>query len=106
MGYLRKFSFASSFFRCNPKCKCNDVILVFNQFNEQVDSYEFKFAITLRLKTGKHSVEDRIDNITDEELEDYFKYFIESLNDPKLKLLKERYSRIKKIFSLSKQPFI
>lgn len=88
----------------NPKCNCNDVVLVFNTLKAQRDSCKFKFAMRLRFKTGKYSVEDKIDNLTDEELEDNFKYFIESLNDPELKLFKERYSRMKRITSLLKQP--
>ncbi len=87
----------------NPGCKCNDVLLAFLSQDEKNDTYKLSFLIRLSFKTGKHKIEGNHGNLNNKKAEEIYLHFMNNLcssneeNNLGLKLLKDRYKRIKKL---------
>jgi len=76
----------------NPQCKCNDCILAFFDLIPGRKVSTEKFAIRLKLNTGKYKIENA-NVISNDEIDDIFCAFLE--NTDINSLLKKRYRKMK-----------
>lgn len=73
----------------NPKCLCNEVVLIFIKIDPKKDVQEPSFAIRLNVNNHKYEVDEN----KSDEMASVIRYAFE--NRPILKLLKSRYHEMK-----------
>jgi len=85
--------FVEDYYCVNPKCKCNDCVLIFYTRISENEQFFEKFSVRLKLNKGKYKIEDA-DDISNDEIANIVSAFLENLGG--IFLLRKRYRKMKK----------